>query len=281
MNKKYFVILAVAAAIMFWQVDGRLDAAGPSVLKSAGCKTEYFLLQDLSKVFANTSGTVLQLGKTGNNKAINLLLDRQIDFAFTCKSIEQLAEKLQLDPRVIERWKSVPIAKDPIVIVSNKQNGAQELTLEQLADIFQGDISNWKDVGGNDLPVLTAYINPELESGVAMHFQDFILDPGEKLDGNARVADGPSMLGNYIAMTPGAVTFMGYNSYQEKFGDIVAVDGALPTRENILSGKYGLAVTYYLTLAGDEHADVSEFLDFVRSEEGKRAIEMNFIPISE
>lgn len=282
MKEKYlFVLAAMAAALMFWQDAGNLNAAGPTVLKSAGCKTEYFLLKDLTRVFTDKTGTVLQLGDTGNKKAVNLLLDGKIDFAFTCENIEQLAGKLQLDRHVIEKWKSVPIAMDPIVIVVNQQNGVQELTIEQLADVFQGKISNWKEVGGNDLPILTAYINPELESGVTMLFQEFILDPGEQFAGNARVADGPSMLGNYISLTPGAVTFMGFNSYQEKFGNIVAIEGVIPTRENILSGKYGLTATYYLTLAGDANADVSAFLDFVRSEEGKRVIDMNFIPFSE
>lgn len=283
MKVQYIIILTASVlAINCWRAENNLHAAeAPSILKSAGCKTEYFLLQDLTKAFSDQTGTKLQLGNTGNKKAVNLLLDNKIDFAFTCETIGQLAGKLQLDPNIIARWESLPIAKDPIVIVSNQQNGATDLSAAQLADIFQGKIKNWQDVGGNDLPIQTAYINPELESGVTLLFEEFILGANDKFDARARLADGPSMVGNYVSLTPGAVTFMGFNSYQEKFGDIVAIEGVVPTRENIINGSYGLAATYYLTLPNQENADVSAFLDFIRSEEGRAAIELNFIPYSE
>lgn len=279
--KHLITLTAVALVLNLPWTGASLQAAAPQVLKSAGCKTEYFLLQDLTKPFTDRTGTKLQLGNTGNKKAVHLLMDRKIDFAFTCETIEQLAGKLQLDPEVMARWKSVPIAKDPIVIVSSRGNGVGNLTSAQLADVFQGKIRNWREIGGNDLPVRVAYINPELESGVTLLFEEFILEAGNKLAADAHVGDGPSMVGNYVSLTPGAVTFIGLNSYQEKFGEIVAIDGVHPTRENIISGHYGLAATYYLTLAGDNNADVSEFLDFVRSEEGRAAIEVNFIPFSQ
>lgn len=283
MKAHHLVILtAFVLAINFWLVEDMLHAAEePVIIKSAGCKTEYFLLQDLTEVFSERTGTKLQLGNTGNKKAVNLLLDKKIDFAFTCETIGQLAGKLQLDPNVVTRWESVPIARDPIVIVSNWQNGVSNLTIAQLADIFQGKINNWQEVGGNDMPVRTAFINPELESGVTLLFEEFILKANNRLDPRARLADGPSMAGNYVSLTPGAVTYMGLNSYQEKFGDIIAVEGIVPTRENIINGRYGLAATYYLTLAGHENTDVSAFLAFIRSEEGRKAIEKNFIPYFE
>jgi len=282
MKVQYLITMAaIALFIKSWCCADNLHAADASVLKSAGCKTEYFLLQDLTKAYTDKTGTKFQLGSTGNKKAVNLLMENKIDFAFTCETIDQLAGKFQLDPNAIAQWKSVPIAKDPIVIVSNRQNGIRNLTTAQLSDIFQGKINNWQEVGGNDLPVMTAYINSGLGSGVTLLFQEFILGANDKLDTNARLADGPSMLGNYVSLTPGAVTFMGFNSYQEKFGDIVAIDGVVPTRENILNASYGLATTYYLTLTGSEQAEVSQFLDFTRSEEGRTAIELNFIPYSE
>ena len=208
-------------------------------------------------------------------------MDDKIDFAFTCKPISQLSQKLKLDPEVIASWKSIPIAMDPIVIVSNHKNGVQNLSTEQLTAIFQGKIHNWTEVGGNDLPVRTAYMNPELESGVNLLFKEFTVGTDGRLDPNAILGEGPSMAGNYVALTPGAVTFMAFNSYRDKYGDIVAVDGIHPSRENITSGQYGLTATYYLTLAGDAKKDVADFLDFTRSEDGTKTIEMNFIPYSE
>ena len=256
-------------------------AAGDGVIKSAGCKTEYFLMQDLSAAYKKKTGIKIQLGKTGNKKAINLLMDNKIDFTFTCKTIDQLAKKLKLDKEVISTWKSIPIAKDPIVIVSNSKNGVKGLTTQQLSDIFQGNINNWKEVGGNDLPVLLSYMNPELESAVVLLFKEFTMSAEGQLDKNAHISNGPSMSGNYVSKTPGGVTFIGFNSYKKRYGDILEVDGTAPSRDNILTGKYSLSTTYYLTVDGNERADLSRFIEYILSDDGQKAIEVNFIPYSE
>lgn len=259
---------------------GATWAADPIVLHSVGCKTEYFLLQELAAAYTAKEGTKLQLGNTGNKKAVDLLMDKKIDFAFTCKTIAQLTKGLELDPQAVSGWTSIPIAKDPIVVVTNPQNGVTGLTTAQLTEIFQGKASNWQDVGGNDLPILTAYINPDLESGVVLLFKEFTVGEDGKLDEKGRLGENPSMLGNYVSMTPGGVTFMGFNSYQDKFGPILAIDGVMPSPDNILNGAYKLAATYYLTLPGEEDKNVAAFLQYVQSEEGKAVIGKNFIPFS-
>lgn len=259
---------------------GATRAADPIVLHSVGCKTEYFLLQELAAAYTAKNGTKVQLGNTGNKKAVELLMDKQIDFTFTCKTIEQLTKGLELDPKAVAGWTSIPIAKDPIVVVTNPKNGVTGLTTAQLTLIFQGKATNWQEVGGSDLPILTAYINPDLESGVVLLFKEFTVGEEGKLDDKGRLGENPSMLGNYVAMTPGGITFMGFNSYQEKFGSILAIDGVVPNRENILNGAYKLAATYYLTLPAEENKDVAAFLQYVQSEEGKAVIGKNFIPFS-
>ena len=223
----------------------------------------------------------MQLGNTGNKKAVDLLLDQKIDFTFTCKPIQKLTKGLKLDPAAVSSWNSVAIAKDPIVVVSNTKNGIRSITSEQLKGLFQGNIANWKEIGGSDLPVRTAYMNPQLESGVVLLFKEFTVGNEGKLDEKALIGDGPSMLGNYVSVTPGAVTFMGFNSYREKYGDILEIDGVAPTRDNIFNGSYGLAATYYLTLDGRGSEAVADFVNFIKSEEGRKATDQNFISISE
>jgi len=249
-------------------------------LKAAGCKTEYFLLYYLADGYKKNTGNKIMLGKTGNKKAVRLLMDNRIDFAFTCETIGQLANKLKLDKNIVSSWKSIPIALDPIVVVSNVNNGVQSITTAQLTDIFQGKVENWKEVGGNDLPIHTSYMNPEFESGVVELFKEF-MGGDARLDENAQITDGPSISGNFVYITPGGVTFMGYNSYRVKYGHILKVDGIAPTRENILKGLYSLSATYYLTIDGHEREDVSQFVAFSLSEEGRRITEVNFIPYSE
>lgn len=279
--RKISLMIGISTAVLTLFLTAPTEARSEEakMLKSAGCKTEYFLLHDLSEAYKQKTGKKLQLGKTGNKKAVSLLMEDRIDFTFTCKTIDQLAAKIDLDKNAVSSWTSIPVAKDPIVIVANKENGITNLTTGQVTDIFLGKIKNWKEVGGNDLPVRTSFMNPKLESGVVLLFREFV---GEgKLDENAQVTDGPSMSGNYVSITPGGVTFMGYNSYREKYGMILSIDDVAPTRENILNGKYTLSASYYLTVDDKEREGVSEFIDFALSDEGRKAIEVNFIPYAD
>jgi phosphate transport system substrate-binding protein len=281
---KLHVTLSSLAAVVVGAVILTFTAqalAADTVLQAAGCKTEYFLLKDLSDAYNAKTGARLLLGDTGNKKAVELLLDQKIDVTFTCKPIQKLTKGLQLDPDAVYSWSSVAIAKDPIVVVSNSNNGVRNITSEQLTRLFQGKIANWSELGGNDVPVVTAHMDPKLESGVVMLFKEFTMGLNGQLDEKGRLGEGPSMLGNYVSLTQGAVTFMAFNSYEEKYGDILAIDGVLPTRENILDGSYGLAATYYITTDGRSSEAVADFVNFIKSEQGKQATELNFISISE
>jgi len=282
MKVKYFALsFTVIFAALFFIRPVDSIASGDGIMKSAGCKTEYFLLQDISAAYKKKTGNKIQLGKTGNKKAIKLLMDNQLDFTFTCKTIDKLAAKLKLDKSVIANWKSIPIAKDPIVIVSNSKNGVTNLTKEQLTAIFQGKIKNWKEVGGNDVTIRASYMDTSLESGIVLLFKEFTVGAKGQLDQKAHLSEGPSMSGNYAARTLGGITFMGLNSYREIYGDILQIDGVVPSRENILNGSYPLSATYYLTVDGNERADVSQLIEYILSEEGREVINVNFIPYSE
>lgn len=74
---------------------------------------------------------------------------------------------------------------------------------------------------------------------------------------------------------------MPLNSYEEKFGDILKINGVSPNKENILNGKYSLSATYYLTYDQAESEGVQDFVDYCLSAEGKEIIAKNFIPYSE
>jgi len=274
---KIVVLACLLGSFVLW---GFVAHTQTTIIKGAGCKTEYFLLKDLAEAYKATTGNKLQLGNTGNKKAVNLMLEGKIDFTFTCKPIGKLTKGLKLNPNDVASWKSVAIAKDPIIIVSNPENGLQNLTKEQLTQLFQGKFSNWKELGGNDIPIELAYLSQNMESGVVLLFKEFTVGNNGNLAKKAMVADSPSKLGNFVSVTPGGVTYMAYNSYKEKYGQILQIDGITPTRENILNGAYGLAATYYLTLDGRMNSAVSDFVKFTTSPEGEKAIETNFISVS-
>jgi phosphate transport system substrate-binding protein len=275
-SKKVAPILL--AIVLFSLTIGSQALCAADSLKSAGCKTEIFLLKDIAEAYKAETGKSIRLGGTGNKKAVNLLLEEKVDFAFTCKPIDKIAKGMKLKDQQVASWQSIAIAKDPIVIIANSSNGVTNITQDELTKIFQGQITNWKELGGNDLPVLPAYLSEYLESGLVLLFKEFTK---AELTDQAMKAKAPNMLGNYTSVTPGAIGFLNYNTYQEKYGVIMQVNGIAPTDENILNGTYPLTATYFLTIDDRNNQAVAEFVDFTKSAAGKNAIKRNYIPIAD
>jgi len=256
------------------------SAASGDYLKSAGCKTEFYLLKDLADAYQEKTGTKLRTAKTGNKKAVNLMLSDSVDFTFTCKPINKLSRKLKLDTGEVGHWQSIPIAKDPIVVVSNTKNGVASLSVKQLTSVFKGETKNWAELGGSNLPISVTYLDPELESGSLLLFKEFTVGAKGSLTPDAKFLAGPTMIGNFVSRTPGGVTFMSLTSYRDGYGDILAIDGVVPSKQSIEDGSYQLSATYYLTLDGKNNAMIENFVAYCMSEEGQQIIARNFIPYS-
>lgn len=258
-----------------------LLAANSAQLTAAGCKTEHFLLIDLASAYKEKTGNSMRLGKTGNKQAVTLLLDNKVDFAYTCKPISKLTKKFNLDKAKISDWRSIPIAKDPIVVVSNVDNGVQNISVANLTRLFRGEVKNWQELGGKDLPVSIGYLSPEVESGVVLLFKEFTVGMNGVLDANGTKLDDPAKLGGFVHATSGGITFMALNSYHKKHGDILKINNIEPSKENILNGKYKLSATYYLTVPEIKDTTLDDFVKFSQSKEGQTIISKNFIPYSE
>ena len=135
MQKRIISIVLALGMILMSQLS--LYAQSKKQMLCAGCKTEFFLMRDLCKAGSEKVEYTIKPGKTGNKKAIKLLLQNKVDFAFTCKHISKLTKKLKLDKTKVASWKSIAIAKDPIVLVTYKECGVGNLTVTQITDIFK------------------------------------------------------------------------------------------------------------------------------------------------
>lgn len=278
--KGSILVAAFMFVFLFLHAPNSADASG-SQIKSAGCKTEFFLLKELAQEYQKKTGTKLRTAKTGNKKAIELMLAGDVDFAFTCKPLAKLSKKLNLEQGRIAAWKSIPIAKDPIIIVSNVKNGVEDLSIEELTAIFNGKASNWSTFGGANLPIRVAYFDPSLESGSTLLFKEFTVGIDGELIADAKLLEGPTMLGNYVARTAGGVTFMPLNSYQEEYGEVIAISGVKPSQQTVKDGSYSLTATYHLTVESGKNEAIDEFISYCMSPEGQRIIARNFVPYAE
>lgn len=249
--------------------------------QTAGCKTAYFLMRELFDDYKKRTDTKIIPQRVGNKVAIKLLIAGDIEFAFTCQPHEDLAKKLAINEEHSKNWRTIKFAKDPIVVVVNQSNKVTNLTKTQLTDIFTGKVTNWKDVGGDDLEIKLAYQDEVTESGVMTVFQETTVGRTKgvlgELSPNAVKFPGPKKRGAYISQNPGAITYMGLGAYREHYGKLLDIDGAAPTRENIAQGSYPITATYYIVYNENKKDIADPFLQYLTSDDGKDVINKNFL----
>lgn len=279
MKKISGIVLIVLSICCLSRVHAK-NIDDPITLFLGGCKTEYFLIKELSQAYSAKNKVEFRLLSIGNKRAISLFMSNRLDCTFTCKHFCKLKKKLKLGEEKTVNMVSKLIAKDPIVIVCNPDSGITNIEKFQLVDIFKGKINNWSMIGGKNLPVMLAYIDPAMESGMLPLFKEIIMGTNEGLCPSARKIGSPVGLGLFTAKNSGGITFLPFNASQGTKGcRILKIDGVAPDKESILNGKYKLSATYYLTYRKDTNGPVKDFIKFCLSDQGREIISRNFIPV--
>lgn len=148
------------------------DASGEQSISVKGSDTILPLAQAEAEEFMNeSSGKNVSVTRGGSGVGIAALIDRQVDIATASREITsnetESAKKNGINP--VEH----SIAYDGITAVVNPANLVSELTFDQLRGIYNGSISNWKEVGGEDKPI--AVISRDSSSGTYKDFQKDVM----------------------------------------------------------------------------------------------------------
>lgn len=140
------------------------------------------------------------------------------------------ASQLSLYPNL----KPVPIAVDGIAIIVNPQNPVNNLTLNQVRDIFSGSISNWNQVGGPNQKI--NIVNREAGSGTRDGMQKIVLK-GSRFSSGGITQSATGAVRSYIAGDPNAI---GYISFAEVDNSVKTpgINGVIPSYNAIANGTY-------------------------------------------
>ena len=175
--------------------------------------------------------------------------------------------------------KETQIAIDGIAVITNKNNEVKDLTLEQVKDIYTGQITNWKEVGGKDAPIVV--VSREDGSGTRDGFQENVGFESEELTKDAQISDGS---GNIKSIVEGNENSIGYISfgYVDDKVNALTIDGVELTVENVKDNKYAIARPFLLVNKEDKISEEgTKFIEFILSEEGQKIVEdKGFISIN-
>lgn len=224
----------------------------------------------------------------GSGTGIAALINGTVDIANASRQIKT-AEIDEARANGIDPVEFV-VAVDALAVIVNPENPVNQLTIEQLSDIFTGRITNWKDVGGNDAPIVA--LSRESNSGTHVYFLEEVVRRGDENNTDifaAKTLMMPSSVGitSEVSRNPNAIGYdgLGYVTSEEKIVAIAAdVNGpyVLPSVETGASGDYPLARNLFMYTAGEPSGVIAEYLDWILGPEGQRIVaEAGFVPVTQ
>ncbi len=172
----------------------------------------------------------------------------------------------------VDGLKEVIFAYDGIAVALNPANPIEDITTEDLAKIYSGEITNWSQVGGNDADIIV--VSREGASGTKSAFEELIeLEDAGGLTEDATVKEGNGNVQSTVAGNENTIGYVSFSFIDETVKS-VNVNGVEGTAENAKSGTYSLSRPFLLVYMEDKATpEVEAFLEFAVSDEGQAFVE--------
>lgn len=183
------------------------------------------------------------------------------------------------------------VARDAIAIIVNLKNPIDELSLQQLSDIYSGKINNWSELGGEDRPIVR--LSRETNSGTHVYFLEEVLRLGRKEDTTLFSTDtlllpSSEVIGAEIRSNPNAIGYdgLGYVTPDMKVIAVANIesdvkDFILPSPDSVNNGTYPIARDLYMYTAGLPSGFIKEYLEWIYSPEAQEIVtQLGFVPIT-
>lgn len=297
-NNSIFIYLIVSAIVIPLLLIGckkKEDGAGKIIITVKGSDTMVNLSQKWAEEYMKLNPNVsIQVTGGGSGTGVAALLNKTTDLANSSRELKpselEEAKAKGVTPVVYE------VALDGIAVIVHPKSKVDNLTLKQVSDIFAGKIKNWKEVGGEDMPI-TLY-GRENSSGTYEFFKDHVLGKdasGKQVDysPSTQVLQGTAALGEAVARDVKGIGYGGVGYFAER-NDIKILhikkdenSPAISPAENntvnydvIWSGDYSISRYLYCFTNGEASGKVKDFMDFITSEAGQNVVKtMEYIPL--
>lgn len=169
------------------------------------------------------------------------------------------------------------IARDGIAIVTCPGSGVDELTMDEVRDIFAGNITNWNQVGGsNDMITVVAR---EEGSGTRAAFEEMVM--GDELIGlDAILQPSNGAVRTTVATTPGSIAFLSFG-YLDDSTSPIKVNGVAPTPENAANGSYPVVRPLNMVTQGAPTGSIAGWLEYILGDEAQELVASEgYLPVN-
>jgi phosphate transport system substrate-binding protein len=179
------------------------------------------------------------------------------------------------------------VAGDAIAIVVHPSNPVDRLTLQQVSDIYTGQITNWSQVGGDDRPIVL--LSRESNSGTYVYFLENVIRLGDKdsellFSPDTLLMPSSEGISSEVRQNPNTIGYdgLGYVTPDQKMLGVARdADGpyVLPSVGTVNDGSYPISRPLYMYTAGELTGDGKTYLDWILSEGQAVVPELGFVPL--
>ncbi|MBQ7360180.1 MAG: phosphate ABC transporter substrate-binding protein [Lachnospiraceae bacterium] len=257
---KKFVAMVVVGALSVSMLTG--CGAKKEGVSTDGSTSMEKVIGALGESFENNNeGVIFTYNPTGSGSGIKAVLEGRCDIGLSSRKLK--------DSEKAEGLKETVLALDGIAIVVNPANPVEDLSLEQLAAIYTGQITNWSEVGGVDGEIVL--IGREAGSGTRDGFESITGTEDACVYRQELTSTGDVI--TTVASNPNAIGYASLASIKETI-KVLKVGGVMPSEETVKDGSYAVQRPFVLvTKEGEDLSETAqEFFDYITSDEASEII---------
>jgi phosphate transport system substrate-binding protein len=246
-----------------------------------GSDTMVILAQRWAEQYmAQHPDVTVQVTGGGSGIGISALINGTTDICNASRPMKK-TEKEKLKQRFNTLGVEIKTAKDGLSIYLSENNPVQELSLDQLKDIYTGKITNWKQVGGPDAKIIT--YGRENSSGTYVYFKDNVLE-GEDFAPSVQTLPGTAAVVNAVSKDKYGIGYGGAAYAKgiklakvKKDANSTAYE---PTEENVKSGNYPISRYLYMYTRSRPTGAMKDYIDWILSKEGQEIVtKVGYFPV--
>lgn len=247
--------------------EGNTEAAASSsssddVIKMSGSTSMEKLCNTLKEEYLNKTGVEIDVQFTGSGAGIQAVTEGTVDIGNASRALTDEEKAGGLAENIV--------ALDGIGMIVDKANTVTDISKDDLAKVFTGEIKNWSELGGSDTPVVV--IGREAGSGTRGAFEEILGIEDACVYAQEINSTGAVMA--KVASTPGAIGYVSLDVIDDTVNTL-KVDGVEATAENIKNGTYSVQRPFVMATKGEiseQSQTVQDFFNWLNSDEGQQII---------
>lgn len=268
------IFSGAAAGVLALTLCACSSSSTTSSITVAGSTTCLPIAEIAAEGFKAETGTDVLVSGLGSSAGIEAVSNGTADIASSSRDLNADEQDLGLTPIVI--------AHDGIAVIVNEDNPVDNLSVEQLRDIYSGKIDNWKEVGGEDLKIQV--INRDEASGTREAFRTIVMD-GASFDRRSAVLSGTGQVRDVVSRSRGAIGYISLGFVESKYASTsvkpLSVNHVEPSEKTVSSGGYPISRDLYFFVKGTPSKTAQDYIDYVTSDKMDDQVrEAGFIPVS-